>query len=372
MNNEKKKVLFITPNLGGGGAEKVIVNILKFVDRKKIEPEYLALNLVGPFVELLPEDIKVSDLQTEKVSKSIIKLIKSINKSNPDIIMSTLSNLNLAILFIKPFLRRKTKIIVRQSNTLNKIFEQYPYWKKCIYKLSYSYLYRKADKIIVQSEGMKEDLLIMFPSLKDKVIRIPNPIDLNEISVKLESVRKTSTEYNDGCKTIKIVAVGRLTYQKGFDTLLKAFKQLKKNKPNIQLSIVGEGPLKGELKELTSKLDIMEDVDFKGFVNNPYEVIYNSDIFVLPSRYEGFPNILLEALACETKIVATDCKSGPREILGANKYGTLVKVDDVNELSNALLININGHARTAPGYQRALNYDVKNIVKQYEEALLKT
>lgn len=360
----------MTPTLGGGGAERVIVNILKFLDRSKIDPEYLALNLVGPYVDLLPKDIKITNLKAKKVKYSIFKLVKYINKNRPDVIMSTMGNLNLAILFIKPLLNKNTKIIIRQSNTLSKLFNNYSYNKKIIYKIMYKALYQNADKIIVQSEGMKKDLMNSFPELKNKIVRIYNPIDIEEIDGELEEGKKIDYDNDRAADIIKIISVGRLTYQKGLDNLLKAFHQLTKNKPNVQLMILGEGPLCEELKNMTRELNIEDKVVFKGFVRNPYMYIKKSDIFVLSSRYEGFPNVLLEALVCGTKIISTDCESGPREILGESHYGKLVKVNDINELSVALLEIINDNAIIFPGRQRALDFDAKKIVKEYENTIL--
>jgi glycosyltransferase involved in cell wall biosynthesis len=167
---------------------------------------------------------------------------------------------------------------------------------------------------------------------------------------------------------INIIAVGRLTYVKGFDILLKAFKIVNNKIPNTYLTILGDGELKLELENQAKTLNINNNISFVGFENNPYPYFFYSDTYVLSSRWEGFPNTLLEALACNAKVVATDCKSGPREILKDNKYGILVPTEDYVSLAEGILISINGVNKSN---DRANAFDVKNIIQEYEELLIR-
>lgn len=166
---------------------------------------------------------------------------------------------------------------------------------------------------------------------------------------------------------INIIAIGRLTYVKGFDILLKAFKIVNEKIPNTHLTILGEGELKNELIHQAEKFNILKNITFVNFTNNLYPYLFYSDTFVLSSRWEGFPNTLLEALACHAKVVATDCKNGPREILDNNKYGRLVPTEDYISLAEGIISSINDSNRSK---DRAADFDIEKIVKQYEELFI--
>lgn len=361
----KRKVLFITPSLSGGGAERVIVNLLRNIDRSKFEIFFISINLSGPYVKNLPSDINVIDLKKTRVRYSFFKLIKAINTIMPDVILTTLGFLNLMLIVIKPFLKSKPKVIVREANTVSKEINDLSCTKRFFYKSLYRFLYPRADLIIAQSIGMKDDLIknISLPLKKIKIVY--NPVDINYVLSKSQEANPFSDE-----KYIRIVSVGRLSYQKGFDILLEAIKILVKFFPNIRLYILGEGPLRDQLISMANDLKIENNVFFIGFVENPYIYIKNSDVFVLPSRWEGFPNVLLEALACNAKIVSTNCKSGPSEILGNEEYGLLADVENAGSLAEKIHLVLNNLLSIKSPLEKAWKYDVSYIVKQYEEILM--
>ncbi|MEH7086684.1 glycosyltransferase [Neobacillus drentensis] len=361
----KKKILFVIPSLEGGGAERVIVNLLRNIDRTKFNVNFIAINLQGPYVKDLPNDINIIDLKKTRARYSIFKLIKEINKIKPDSILTTLGFINILLIIIKPFLFGKPRIVIREANTVSKNFSGTSNLKKSIYKSIYSYLYPKADVIIAQSEGMKNDLINFLSLPPNKIKRIYNPIDINTIISK-------SKEFNpfmhNGVQNI--VSIGRLTYQKGFDILIEAFKVVVDHNPNTKLTILGEGPLKKELLDLADNLGIINNINFEGFKENPYPYLSNSDVFVLSSRWEGFPNVLLEALACGSNIVSTNCKSGPSEIIGDNKYGLLVEEENAELLAQNIINMLKKAPQTKQNMDQSLIYDIKNIVTQYEDILI--
>lgn len=357
----KKKLLLIVPSLRGGGAEKVIGNIAAYIDKNKFEVILLALDYTGPYMNLIPKDVDVIDLKESRVSRALFKLKIEIDRANPDIILSTLTHLNLGLLCIKPFLKSKAKIIIREANTPLRSLEQLSLGKKAIFKLMYRFLYGKADFVVAQCNEMKEDILKCSCISPKKIKYIYNPVDLNKIREKKSEFNPYNNEY------INLVTVGRLTYQKGFDQLIKAFKIVNDKKTNTHLTILGEGELEEYLKEISKKLNIENKITFAKFNDNPYPYYNYSDIYVLSSRWEGFPNVLLEALGCGTKVVATKCKSGPSEILGDNKYGILVEENDIEALANGILDYLHQENKTGV---RANDFDVRAIVKQYEELFL--
>ena len=358
----KKKVVFVIPSLRGGGAERIMVNIIRNLDWNKFSPTLVLLNREGPFIELLPVELKVIDLKSPRVRDSFFKLVKVLNKLKPDVVFATLGHLNLALVIIKYFLRKKPKIIIREGNTPSRKWSEMSNFKRRLFTILYRQLYPQADLIIAQCKDMKYDLVNYLGIDHSKIKYIYNPLDVDKI--KLDCQKDNPFVHKD---RINILSVGRLTYAKGFDVLIDAFKILHEELPNIHLTILGEGKLKCTLEKRAEALNIGRNISFAGFKSNPYPYFFHSDTYVLSSRWEGFPNTLLEALACKSKVVATDCKSGPREILGDNEYGVLVPPEDCFALAKGILKSINSANKSK---RRAYDFDVKVIIKEYEKVIL--
>lgn len=358
VSTVKTKLAIIVPSLRGGGAERVVVNIVRNIDLSKFDVTLILVKKEGKYINLIPPCISIIDLNSDRVRYSMLRLIKRLNSLKPDIIFSTLGHLNLALLAIRPFLNFKHKIIVREANTPSEVLKRLPGIKKAIFKYLYVKLYPKADIIVAQCKAMKDDIVEMVNIDENRVTYIYNPLDL-------EYINKNMTDKNPYDKRkINLLAVGRLTYQKGFDILIDAFKIVENNIPNVHLTILGDGELRRELEEKRNQLGLESKISFEGFKENPYPYYYYADVYVLSSRWEGFPNSLLEALACGCKVVATDCKSGPREILGENKYGLLVPVEDSMALAEGIIEAINSENKSK---DRAKDFDIRNIIREYEK-----
>lgn len=364
IQTDKKKLMFLIPSLDVGGAEKVTLNILKKINKSNYEVLLVVLNGEGPLKNTVPENVKLIIVNSERLRYALFDIAKILRKTNPDYIFSTIGYLNLAMIFLKHLLHLKARLIIREASTPSKYFEQMSWINKMIQKKLYKNLYPKADKIIAQCESMKIDLVEYVGIPTDKIVTIYNPIDIYDIGNK--SKEYFPIEFNNN--STKIVSVGRLVEAKGLDTLLKAFKKLTQlNSIDMQLYIIGEGPLKNNLIKLALELNISEQVNFVGFIENPYPYILNADLFVLSSRWEGFPNTVLEALACNKKVVATDCHSGPKEILGDNQYGLLANVDDPVSLCNQM----NNYLRLENlSSDRASYFNLDKITSEYERLFI--
>ena len=354
----KIKLAVVIPSLTPDGAERVIINILRNINLKKFEVTLILVDKRGGAKELIPASIPIIQLNVSRVRYSIPKLVKTLNSIRPDIIFSTLGHMNLLLLFSRSLLRFRHKIIVREANTPSEDLKKLPLIKRMIFRKLYAWLYPKADIIVAQCKAMKMDLVKTFGLDEAKIVHIYNPIDLDYI--RRAMVAENPYKNN----RINVLAVGRLTRQKGFDILIEAFQHVAKVFHDAHLTILGQGELKEELESKVAKLGLSGKVSFEGFKKNPYPYYRYADVYVLSSRWEGFPNSLLEALACGCKVVATDCKSGPREILGDNEYGILVPPEDPEALARGIIEAINGENRTK---DRAKDFDVKYIVRQYEE-----
>lgn len=342
-----------------------MVNLLKTFDRERIEPVFMSVNLTGPYTKLLPKDIEVVDLGVTRVRYVIPKLLSGINRIKPDVILSTFERLNFALLLAKPFFRKKAKIVIREVNLPSRTMNSYSSIRKTAYKRMYTTLYPRADQIIAQSDTMRREIIDYTGVRAEKVTTIHNPIDVGTIAM----LSASSSPFMAGTGK-HIVSVGRLEHQKGFDILIHAFKLFHDQVPDSHLHILGEGSLNADLSGLAASLNIADHVHFRGFQENPYPYMKNADLFVLSSRFEGFPNVLLEALACKARIISADCDSGPRDILTKPEYGRLVPPHNAAELAEGMLQGIRDANMGSEGYKRAMDYDSSFITSLYEKVLI--
>jgi len=297
------KILFIIDNLKGGGAEKAVKIIVEGLTEQSYKPVLVLLENKLDYI--ISKDVELYSL-SENMTKLnflflIFKFLKLVKKIKPDIIYATNTKAQILSLLSKPLYNahRITNIQV----DLTKQYEN----RKFIFHF-FNQLLKLTDSYSFISYGIYENLKNKIPHRKN--IFIPNPIDFKEIDkLKEEAIEK---ELQDIFKKKTIINIGRLTQQKGQWNLLKAFSMLDQD---IHLVILGTGEKETELKELSKKLGIEKRVFFLGFQANPFKFLYRSDIFVLSSLWEGFGNVIVEAMRCGLPVISTDCPSGPREIL---------------------------------------------------------
>lgn len=359
---ERKKILLVLPSLSGGGAERVMLTLSKFLNREVFEVYLVVIIKKGAYIDIIPDNVSIIYFNSSRVRYSFIKMIRLILDIKPKFVFSTLGQFNLMMAFIRLFISREIKFIGRESNTVSVRNKDMRFPK--IYNKLYKLLYPNLDLVICQSEYMRKDLIYNYGFPESKAVVINNPVDTEEIEKKMDIDVGFPLQRNK----INLLAVGRLVNQKGFDLLLASFSLLD---TRYVLTILGEGPLEVHLKKMAIDLNISERINFEGFVNNPYAYMKGADIFVLSSRYEGFPNVVLEANACGLPVIAFDSPGGVREILGAGVGGELVPNGDVRELAQRIL-NFD-FSKFSPAETKAViktNYCKARIIKMYEDALL--
>jgi glycosyltransferase involved in cell wall biosynthesis len=337
---------FFINSLAGGGAEKVLVRLLPYLKPEKVF--ILEKDVYYPVDKGILECLSEHSVKTSPIYKTLyiplyaMKFASRIDKNT--VVISFLERANFVNIFSKIFKRHKAIISVHMDQVSGHIG---------VRKLNFlllKFLYPKADHIIAVSGGVKESLIkLKVPEEKIKVIYNPYPID----EIKNQS-REFLNDYEEIFKYPVLITAGRLTKQKGQWYLIRIFRKLKENFPSLKLVILGEGELKDHLVELSKDLGlktfvrdkdkIPEDYDvyFLGFQKNPFKFIARSKLFVFPSLWEGFPNALVEAIACGVSVVSSDCRSGPREILAPDtdfryqtqepefaKYGIIMPVFEV-------------------------------------------
>ena len=239
--------------------------------------------------------------------------------------------------------------------------------KEYLWYLRMKVLYPLADAVVAVSQGVADDLEknAGIPSSLLRVIQ--NPVITPEI-VDLADQPVGHPWFIQENVPI-IVAAGRLTRQKDFPTLLRAFALVRQKRP-CHLVILGEGRDRVMLKSLAAELGIRNEVYFPGFVENPYAYMSKAALFVLSSRWEGSPNVLTEALALGTPVVSTDCPSGPREILANGRYGTLVPIGDQESLARAILTSMGSAPEKSLLKDAVRDYTVEASSRKYLRVLL--
>lgn len=365
----KYKIFLIIPTLKGGGAERVVLNIAKNLNQNKFNI-YLIICCPGnDFKDEIPEYINVKELNYKHVYQSIPKLALLITKEKPDLIFSALSHMNLATIISNIISPVKTKVIISEHNTysFNSGMKNKNKLKNFLMAKFINYLYNHSKRIIFVSYGSLNDFKTIFKKIDyNKAIVIYNPIVYDNINIlKQEDV---------GIKEKYILSVGRLTKQKGYEYLLKAFKLVYEQNENIRLIILGQGEDKEKLIEYCKELNIHDVVYFLGFQENPYKYMANSEVFVLSSLWEGFGNVLVEAMACGVPVISTNCPSGPSEIIFDKINGILVPPKNPIALADAIINILNNKeyatSLAKKGLERAQDFHVKKIIKEYERLFI--
>lgn len=358
--NDKVRILFVVPSMRGGGSERFISTLISNIDTSRYDVALVLLKKVGPFLTDLPRDLTVYDLDVEKARYCVHKIIKIIRKYQPDSVFSTLSYLNLIIGLIRPFISKDIRFIARETNTVSVRNKYQPYPR--LFDFLYRVVYKNFDNIIAQAEFMKEDLIKNYQIDERKISVINNPVDVAHITLQ-----SLSDVFLYSKNNINLLAVGSFTEQKGFDTLLKALSRLE---DKYFLTVLGEGGLENHYKRLAHELGVTARVHFAGFKRNPYPYMKQADLFILSSRYEGFPNVVLEANACGTPVVAFDCPGGTGEIMQDGLNGFLAKCQDVDHLIEKILeaSNLGFNSQEITNYIIS-KYGLQKIINQYQNVL---
>jgi len=332
----KKKVLFFIPffRAKGGGLPKVASTlILKFADEYDI-----SIITLFHYQEKYPYKgkyftLKVKNYYTGAITKLIYlqKLIKSIS---PDIIISFMFYTSFWIIPIMYLFKINAPLIISVNSNPDSQYKKKIYFK---YLLKFLFPLKKVTAIVPVSKELKTVLAQKYRISKLKMIPIYNGVNIEKIKqMALEKIDNHEKIFNNP-NIIKFITVGRLSAEKGHKYLIEAFTKVLKEIPNSKLFIIGEGKTRIQIEKMIQDRNLNNSVSLMGFLQNPYNYISRSDIFVLPSLSEGLPYALIEALICKIPIVSTNCETGPNEILENGKYGILTKVADSQDLADKMI-----------------------------------
>lgn len=326
-----KKVAILIPSLMGGGAERVMVTLANEFFLRGFNVDLIVSRGGGAYSKEVNPGVRVVDFKKKRLLYSFFPIIQYMRKETPDAMLSALNSTNILAIIARIISGASFKLVVSERAVTSVALADNPLKRVKLVPFLMRLLYPKADLVVAVAQGVADDLLNTYKVPSHKVLVIYNPV------VSRQLIEKSYESFNQKYfgSTPVIIAAGRLTSQKRFSVLLSAFAVLLK-KRDANLVILGEGELEGELRKLAEKLCINDKVHFPGFVKNPFVWMKNASLFVLSSAYEGLPGVLIQAMACGTPVVSTDCPSGPKEILEGGKWGQLVPVDNVELLAKAM------------------------------------
>lgn len=305
--NPRPRVLMLIPHLGGGGAERVMELLARGLSEEKYEL-HLGLITQAQNSETLPAWVHVHALGARRVRAGAFPLLRLIRRLKPNLILSGMAHLNFLVLLLRPFFPRGTRVLARQNGTISVTLATGGV--PCCTHLFYRLLYRRADGIICQTQSMATDLACQLGIAENRLTVLPNPVDVEEI--------RTFMRLNPApqiCPGPHLLAVGRLSSEKGFDLLLRAMVSVQREFPDASLLIAGTGLEEATLKAECLALQLDSTVRFAGNIDQPWTLFPASTLFVLSSRHEGMPNALLEAAAAGLPIVALPAAGGVAELL---------------------------------------------------------
>jgi len=349
-----------------GGAERVCVELIN-----KFYEEGYAVDLVvlhtkdAPLVSRLNKGIKIIDLKIENARKAFFPLKDALEKEQYDSCLVFNPQLAVVLILMRWLYKKLNFLLVaRNINTLSeKLKLEKSFRHKYLNGTLIKTLYRKSDIFIAQSSGMKEDMVTTLGIPASKIVTIFNPKErqvIKEDSFRNEPTTRAKKE---------ILFVGSLKTQKNLPFLLKSVKALSNIRCDFVLRVVGDGEHRIELESMTENLMLSEYVSFEGRSTKISEYYRKADVVVLTSWYEGFPNVLVEALSYDVPVVSVDCKSGPDDIIIDNVNGFLVKGYDEGGFAQKLNDALNKNWDRNEIQQTTEKFSFDAIYRQYKKVL---
>ena len=364
MSAPDEAIAIYLPSLTGGGAERVMVTLANGFAAQGHAVDLVLATAEGPYLADVVSGVRVVDLASGRVFRSLPRLIRYLRRECPTAMLSALSHANVVAIIAHWLSRVPTRLVVSERNTLSVDMVASPKGRLILRLMRLTY--PRAAKVTAVSKGVAQDLEHLVGLPPEKIEVIYNPVVTPELLLRAEE--PLDHPWLRQGEPPVILGVGRLTAQKDFATLLRAFALLRAQHP-ARLVILGEGEQRRELEALVRALGIAENVLLPGFVENPFAWMHRARVFVLSSRYEGLPGVLIQAMACGARVVSTDCPSGPAEILEDGRFGRLVPVGDTRALADAITATTTD-CNAPDTALRALAFGIHSAVDMYRLTLL--
>lgn len=358
------KLALFLPSLAGGGAERVLVDLAEGFARRGHEVELLLASAEGPYLKTLSPAVKVVDFGVKRTLSALPKLRNYLRKHRPQALLSTLEHANVVAVLANILAGSPTKVFIREAISTSSSTLGLSKTKAFIALNLMRLFYPRAAGLIAVSEGVAKEMVDILGVKAESVTMILNPV----LTSRVFSLAQEALEHPwFGTDIPVLLAVGRLSHQKDFPSLIKAFASLRAER-EVRLVILGEGEDRKALEQLAKDLAVDSDLDMPGFVDNPFSYMARASVYILSSLAEGLPNALIQAMALGRPVVATDCPSGPREILESGRYGKLIPMQDSVAMAQAIREILDETPRPM-SQDWVKRYDAETVIDQYLDFL---
>jgi glycosyltransferase involved in cell wall biosynthesis len=358
-----RHIAIYLPSLRGGGAERVMVTLANGFAARGHRVDLVLVRAEGPYLPEVADNVRIVDLDRGRVLASLVPLARYLRRERPDAMLSALNHANVIAILARKLARVPTRLVVSERNSLTG--RPVGLAGRAI-RVLMRWLYPAADGVVAVSQAMAEELVTDLGLPPANVAAIPNPVDVASL-VALAQARPGHAWLGDGQPPV-LLAVGRLEPQKDYPTLLDAFARFRSQR-EARLVILGEGSQRAKLDDHIARLGLTGVVELAGFKDNPFGWMAACDLFVMSSRHEGFPNALVQAMACGARVVSTDCRTGPDEILEGGRWGRLVPVGDAGALAEAMADALDDKD-ICDAAARASEFGVETAVDSYLDRVL--
>jgi glycosyltransferase involved in cell wall biosynthesis len=342
-------VSLVLPDLSGGGAERVMLQVAGGLARDGREVRLVLGKARGPLARQLPAGVVVDELGRAHVREMVPGLVRHLRAHRPSCLVSTLDHTNVTALVARGLARTRTPVVVRVANTMTEVARQPGQRRDRATVQVARRVYPWADALVAPSAGVAADVVeLVRPRCLPHLHVIPNPVIGPDLTTRAQSPSGHPWLDGDGGPPV-VLAVGSLTAKKNHGLVVRAVARVRRHRP-VRLVVLGGGPERGALLAEATRLGLAPgtDVDLPGWVDDPFPHLARCAVFVLGSDREGLPGALIQAVACGARVVATDCRSGPREVLDEGRVGRLVPVGDVDAMAAALTAALDEHDRAVP------------------------
>jgi glycosyltransferase involved in cell wall biosynthesis len=324
------RIALVTSAMEGGGAQRAFAKLASGIAATGRDVDLVLGRARGPYLQEVAPSVRVVDLDVRRFAHALLPLARYLRRTRPAAVYSALDYVNVVTVAARALARVDVRLVVSERNALSvaagNASQLSTRWMPRLVRVVYPH----ADAVVAVSPGVAEDLVGRCGLRAGSVHVLPNPVVTPEM-LRMRQEPVTHPWLVDRPAPV-VLAAGRLVPQKDFALLLDAFATVRRTRA-ANLVVLGDGPLRPALEEHARELEIADHVSFPGFCANPYPAMAAADVFVLSSRWEGSPGALIEAMACGTRVVATDCPHGPRQVLDGGRHGRLVPVGDAAALA---------------------------------------
>ena len=359
------RIALFTGSMRGGGAQRVMLELAAGLARRGLRVDLVLMHAMGEYLQFVPDDVRVIDLDARKLVTLVADFLLYVRRERPSAVLSTLLLPDVVALVAKLVFGKRLRVIVGQATMFSRAFEVATFRNRQ-YMRFMSLVLSVADQVVAVSEGVASDLRDQVPRAAGKITTIYDPVVSPGLSGQA-TAQVEHTWFSDGGAPV-ILAAGRLVELKDHSTLLRAFAEVVRSRP-ARLVILGQGEERQNLLDLAEHLGVADRFDMPGFDVNPFRYMSRAAVFVLSSRYEGFPNVLAQAMACGAPVVSTNCRSGPSEMLEGGRWGRLVPVGDWRAMARAIEDTLDNPLPAEDLKARASVYSVDASVDRYLELL---